>query len=44
MITIYIILKKANGHHMYITVFLDKKDAEEYIFNHPDCYVRHEVR
>lgn len=43
MTTIYIILERCSGHHKYITCFFNKIKAEEYIFEHPKCYIRHEV-
>lgn len=39
--TVYVILKQASGHHMFIDVFLSRKEAERYIQNHLDCYCKH---
>lgn len=44
MTTIYIILKAFDTEHIYVTCFLTKRETEEYIFNHPNCYVKHEVK
>jgi len=40
-ITIFVILR---GNHTYVTVFTNKLEAEQYIYDHAECYVRHEAR
>ena len=42
MTTIYIIVKCANS--VYVTCFLNKAEAEAYVFQFPFCCIRHEVK
>ena len=44
VVDVYVILVSKNGQHMYVTCFISRKEAEEYVFNHSQCYVRHETR
>lgn len=44
-ITIFVILKMEHlGNKSYVTVTLDKNEAEKLVFENPTYVIRHEVR